>query len=103
MASLDEIVQKELAWYAASGFNSKSYLLVNPVDHVYAVNVVVRKSKRQFPSDVVMMVRVVGDNVVVEDDRTDRPFEDRLVAAGVPRENIILAYAGESVPDLQES
>lgn len=103
MATLIETVKQELAWYASSGFNSKSYLLINDADQVYAVNVVIRKSSRPFPTNVVMMVRVVGDTVIVEDDRTDRPFEDRLMAAGVPREKIILAYAGEPVPDLQES
>jgi hypothetical protein len=102
MASLDEIVKKELAWYASSGFNSKSYLLMNDPEHIYGVTVIVRQAKRQFPTDVVMLVRVVGDYVVVEDDRTDKPFEDRLMAAGIPREKIILAYAGEPIPELQQ-
>lgn len=102
MATLTEIVKRELAWYASSGFNSKSYLLVNDAEQVYAVNVIIRNSKRQFPTNVVMVVRVIGDYVIVEDDRTDKPFEDRLMAAGIPREKIILAYAGEPLPDLQQ-
>ncbi|GIK67504.1 MAG: hypothetical protein BroJett018_52980 [Chloroflexota bacterium] len=102
MDTLTDIVKRELAWYAASGFNSKSYLLMNDATQTYAVNVIFRKSTRPFPTNVVMMVRVIGDYVIVEDDRTDKPFEDRLMAAGIPREKIILAYAGESLPDLQQ-
>lgn len=33
--------------------------------------------------------RVTGDHVLIEDDRTDKPLVKRLVAAGIPREQII--------------
>jgi hypothetical protein len=102
MDTLTDIVKRELAWYATTGFNSKLYLLTNDAEQIYAVNMIVRSPKRQFPSNVIIMVRVVGDYVIVEDDRTDKPFEDRLMAAGVPREKIILAYAGEPIPELQQ-
>ncbi len=49
---------------------------------------------------MVVLARVVGDYVIVEEDLTDRPLVDRLVAAGIPREKIILAYAGEPLSDM---
>ncbi|MDX2140626.1 MAG: element excision factor XisI family protein [Chloroflexota bacterium] len=38
------------------------------------------------------------DSVVIERDMNDKPLVDALVQAGVPREKIILAYAGEAMP-----
>jgi hypothetical protein len=35
--------------------------------------------------------------VITEEDLTDRPLVDALVRAGVPRDKIVLAYAGEPI------
>ncbi|GIK67262.1 MAG: hypothetical protein BroJett018_50560 [Chloroflexota bacterium] len=45
------------------------------------------------------MARIKGDYIIIEDDRTDKPLVKRLVAAGIPRERIILAYANEPLPN----
>jgi hypothetical protein len=37
--------------------------------------------------------------VIVEVDNTDKPLVDALVQQGIPREQIVLAYAGETLPD----
>lgn len=101
MASLTEIVKQEIAWYAAGGLDAKSYLLANEVEQVYAVNVVSRTTpKPQWPADVVVIARIAGELVIIEEDRTDKPLVDRLVAASIPRDKIILAYAGEPLPDM---
>jgi hypothetical protein len=60
---------------------------------VNIIDTPVRKRK----AGVVEIVRVDEDRVIIEEDLTDRPLVDALVAAGVPREKIVLAYAGESV------
>jgi vancomycin permeability regulator SanA len=46
-----------------------------------------------------VMARVVGDKVIIDEDTTDRPLWKELVAAGIPREQIILTYAGETLPE----
>jgi hypothetical protein len=99
MDSLAEIVKREIGWYAAGDTDLKMYVLFNEADQVYAVNRVI--PSRRWPTDVVMLARIVGDYVIIEDDRTDKPFEDRLTAAGIPRAKIVLAYAGEILPDTQ--
>jgi hypothetical protein len=45
------------------------------------------------------MARVVGDKIIIEEDRSfDKPLHEALMGnAGIPREQIILAYAGESL------
>ncbi len=98
MAGLAEIVKQEIAWYAASGSNLKSYLLTDEMAHIYGVTVIDYPVRRH-PAGVAVLARVVGDQVIIEEDRTDKPLVERLVAAGVPRNKIILAYANEPLPD----
>lgn len=100
MGGLAEIVKKEVSWYASGGFNLKSFLLTDERQQIYAVNVI-DYPKRKRPAGVVVLARIVGDTVIIEEDRTDRPLEERLVAAGVLREKIICAYAGDAYPDIQ--
>lgn len=42
--------------------------------------------------NVVLMARVKGDKVWIEQDNTDLSFADELLAAGVPREDIVLGF-----------
>lgn len=51
---------------------------------------------------VVVLARVVGDKVVIEEDNTDKKLIDALRQRGIPREQIILAYAGEPIPDAEK-
>ncbi len=46
-------------------------------------------------------VRDVSETVVIEQDITDKPLVEELVRAGVPRGQIVLTYAGEPPPDLE--
>jgi hypothetical protein len=49
---------------------------------------------------IVVLARMVGDHVVIEEDRTDKPLVDALmINGGVPREKIILVYNGEKLPE----
>lgn len=97
MNQLDEIVKRTVFWYAAGGTNVKSFPLVNEEQHVYAVNVIDWPERRR-SAGVVVIARVEGDKVIIEEDMTDHPLVDALVENGVPREQIILAYVGERLP-----
>lgn len=98
MDTLAEIVADEVRWYAAGGEGARIqlYFVSDTENHVYAVNAVPSPA-RQLASNVVVLAHIVGDSVVIEEDRTDRPLADRLMARGIPREKIVLAYAGETV------
>lgn len=102
MDSLVETLRRELAWYASGGLNSKAILLSNEEARVYAVNVY-DFPKHELPAGIAVMARLEGEYIVIEEDRTTKPFEDRLMAAGVPRDKIILAYAGEKLPDSHQN
>ena len=48
---------------------------------------------------VVVAARIINDKVIIDEDITDRPLWRELVRAGIPREQIILTYAGEKLPE----
>ena len=43
----------------------------------------------------ILVVRIEADRVIIETDLADKPLFQELVCVGVPREQIICAYAGE--------
>lgn len=100
MAELKDIVQEEIAWYAADGLgaNVRFFKLFDEAHQTYAI-AAVDYPARKAVAGIVVLVRIVGDVTVIEEDATDRPVEQRLIKRGIPREKIVLAYRGESVPD----
>lgn len=98
MDRLADTVRETVFWYAASHDNFQLFKLANEADQVYAVTILDTKN-RQKDAQVVVIARVQGDLVIIEEDLTDRPLVDRLVAAGIPRDKIIMAYMGEPVPE----
>ena len=42
-----------------------------------------------------LIVRLLEDRIIIERDVNDKPLVDALLLANVPREQIVLAYAGE--------
>ncbi len=98
MDPLAEIVKKEVFWYAGGGPNLKVITLANEEEHAYAVAILDKPTYR-LPAEIMVMARLEGDTVVIETDTTNRPLVDALVAAGIPREKIVLAYAGEPIPE----
>jgi hypothetical protein len=75
-----------------------SYLTHSDDDTVYTV-VIVTRIMDKHTSGVSLVVRIVGDKVIVERDQNDKIVLDALLQAGIPRSRIILAYAGEPVPE----
>jgi len=92
MASLNDLVKDVVFSYASGGLNLRTYPLYNEEQHIYAVNVI-DWPERHRPAAVVILARVEEDQVIIEEDLTDRPLVDALVDAGIHREQIILKYA----------
>lgn len=101
---LPAIVQREVAAYArVRGWKSKVFYVGDEKQQIYSV-VVVPDDDHPFISNarVNVMARIVNDKVVIDEDLTDRPLYEALEEAGIPREQIVLAYAGEKLPDQKE-
>ena len=102
---LTQIVQREVADYNnVIAWKSQSFYLEDVEHQIYMV-VDVPKPDHPLVKNpaIIVMARVVDDKVVIDEDKTDRPLYEELMHAGIPRSQIILAYAGESLPSESES
>lgn len=102
MDQLVDIVREEVRKYASDGraHNGRLFSTENARTCTYAVNAVGTYDKRH-TSNIVVLARVADGKVIIEEDRTDKPLIDALEQRGVPRDKIVLAYAGEPVPDAE--
>jgi hypothetical protein len=93
-----EILEAELEKYAKPGWNGISFLTKNEDKQAYAIIAVSIQRGERFTA-LNLMVRLVDDLIVIDTDQNDKPLVDALVQAGIPREQIVLLYAGESLPE----
>ncbi|MCC6613053.1 MAG: XisI protein [Anaerolineae bacterium] len=99
MDSLSRIVRETLEAYAVEGENFDSYLAVTADERLFSVIDIVRAPANERSIVTSSVVRLVGNRIVIEYDDNSEPIVDALLDAGIPREQIILAYAGEPVPE----
>jgi hypothetical protein len=92
------IIRAEVLKYVADSYTSKLYVILDDEQKLYAV-VTVPHLLRPYPSRVVVMAQVVGEKAVIIEDVTDKPLVEALIAGGIPREKIVLAYQGEKLSD----
>lgn len=101
-AALPPIVKREVAAYAAVTDAPLRFVAVlDDVRHTYAVVIVPQGEMRveQQPS-VYVMARIENDYVIIEEDTDDKPLHEALMHnGGIPRAQIVLAYAGEPLPE----
>ena len=103
MDILKHTLREEITKYAASGrgANILLFAILDDEQGIYAVNAV-NYPERENVADVVVLARIVGNMVVIEEDMTDKKLVDALQQRGVLRDQIILAYAGEPIPDAEQ-
>src|SRR5947207_1417065 len=94
MDSLKVTLEKVIEPYTGEGLNGYAYLSHDAVKDVYTVISVGYIKKQRFV-DANLIVRLVADKIIIERDMNDKPLVDALIQAGIPRSQIILAYAGE--------
>ncbi len=98
VADLVATVQREVEDFELPTLLGTSYAISDAARQRYTV-LVVPDSSRKFDAGITVLARVVDDKVIIDEDTTDRPLWKELVRAGIPREQIILAYAGEQMPE----
>ena len=94
------VILKEIAAYAKPPLNGgQSYLTQSSDNKLFSVvDVLYMNGKHQ--ADTGLVVRIVGDYIIIEHDMNNKPLVDALLQAGIQRQQIILAYEGESVPEI---
>lgn len=97
---LQEIVRHEVGLYAGDTHEAKLYPVFDEVHQIYMVVCVPEKAEER-PAWVLVMAQVIEDYVVIlEETAIDKPLVDALmINGGIPRDKIILAYAGEKLPE----
>jgi hypothetical protein len=95
---LSALLRETVEAYADGNWlNARVYSVADPQQHIYATIAVPEYPRHQL-AGLIVMARLVGDTIIVEHDTTDRPLWEALVQAGIPRSQIVLAYAGEPLP-----
>lgn len=92
---MKDSLHRAMEGYAGRALNGYSYLLSSSDGQVFAI-VSVGHLRDRHVVDTGLVARLMDDRIVIERDVNDKPLVDALVEAGVRREQIVLAYAGES-------
>lgn len=91
--TLTDVVQKTVEAYAAAGWQTHDYIISDPVRRTFSVIAVPDSQRKDLKHPViVVMARIADDEVIIDEDITDRPLALALQDAGIPREKIVLAY-----------
>ena len=96
--TLTQILVKEISAYAVEMLNGQSYLTTSADNRVFAV-ISVDDNHNEYSGNAGLIARIDGDKVIIEHDMYNKPLVDALVQAGVPRDQIVLAYTGEAVSE----
>lgn len=98
MDRLIDTLRTVLEGYTGEALNGYSYLTESKDGTAFAVVSVGQLPDRRIV-DAGLIVRLVGDRIIIERDVNDKPLVDALLQANVPRRQIVLAYAGEPVEE----
>lgn len=97
METLHHTLKAAMLGYTGRGLNDESVLTTSADGHLLTV-VSIGQVRGEIVVDTGLIVRLLGDSIVIDRDNNNKPLVDALVQAGVPREQIVLAYAGETIP-----
>jgi len=96
--TLNTILTEEMRGYTGEGLNGVSYLVENHAEQLYTV-IDYAHVRDQTVVGAVLVAQVIAETVIIDLDRNYPPLVESLIARNVPREQIILAYMGEPVPE----
>lgn len=97
MDTVRETLEQALAGYAGEMLNGFSYLTTTADGAMFAVIGLSYVGQQRFV-DTSLVVRLDRNTIVIERDVNNKPLVDALLADGIPRSQIVLAFAGESAP-----
>lgn len=98
MDTLQKTLIQELEKYAGKAFNGYSYLMMNSEQTVFSI-ISIGKVREQEVINLAIAARIENNLIQILRDIHSKPLIDALLQAGIPRSQIILAYAGEAIPE----
>jgi hypothetical protein len=93
MDNLSDSLAAAMVGYAGRDLNGESFLTYND-DRTVMTVISIGDLRWQHFAMTSLVARLANRHIVIEHDNNSKPLVDALVAAGVPRQQIILAYAG---------
>ncbi|MHB8625183.1 MAG: element excision factor XisI family protein [Aggregatilineales bacterium] len=94
--TLTAILRQEIKKYAVDTITpaggSKFYYTENPKEQVFCVTA--PHTSAEMYATLIIMARIVEDQIVIDIDKTNKPLSDALQQAGVPGQQIVLAWQG---------
>jgi len=93
-----ETIRQTIAEYAKPSLTGESSYLTQSADGSMFTVVDVSAIGSRHSANISLAVRLLPGLVIIEHDVNNKPLVDALVQVGIPRETIILAYAGEPIP-----
>jgi hypothetical protein len=97
---IQSIVHDAIRGYATSAFKGKLYFNHSDDDALLSVIFVPDEDYPvEIDTNIVVAARFDANYILIERDDTDRPLYQELMRRGIPREQIILRYAGEKLPE----
>ncbi len=98
MNTLIETLRQLMTDYVGEALNGYSYLTSSADQQIFTV-VSIGEVRGQRVVDTGLVVRVKNNQIIIEYDVNDKPLVDALLSAGIPRNQIVLAYTGESTDE----
>ena len=97
---LAAITSREVSRYSGHMPDALMYPILDDNHQRYGV-AIIPEDERERPAYLGVLARIVDDFVVIDEDGSvDKPlYQALMVNGGVPREQIILAYKGEALPE----
>lgn len=98
MSNLRDVLKSEISKYVGSGIraNSRLFLMLDDHHQLYAVNSV-DEPRTDAVATVLLMARIVGDTIIIEEDHTATKLAYVLMMRGIPPEQIKINYYDEDL------
>jgi hypothetical protein len=92
------ITRREVEKYAGKSPQAKAYAILDDERLTYAVTAIRNQPGPDY-AWIIVQAHIADNLIIVDEDNVfDKKLVYALVQAGIPREQIILAYAGEQMP-----
>jgi hypothetical protein len=97
--TLREYLKQAIAGYVKPAYNGYTFLTTDTQETRFVVTGI-GQTRSGRVVNAAIIVQLVGDKIIIERDINSKPLVDDLLAIGVPRDQIILAYIGENAPEM---
>jgi len=93
---LSQVLRREISQYNGSADGITLLPVIDDKNRTYTV-IAIPRNLQENSTAVVLLAQVADDRVIIIEDGADATLLDRLINNGIPRERIVLAYAGETL------